>query len=70
MSSDPETVLDEVPEETRERLLELYEPEAAKAWLEGNNPTLGDKRPIDVLRAGGTGEVLGAILAERSDSFA
>jgi uncharacterized protein (DUF2384 family) len=51
-------------------LLRLYEPEAARAWLCGLNPTLGDRRPIDLIRAGKTEEVLRAIRAERVDSFA
>lgn len=51
-------------------LLRLYEREAALAWLFGLNPLLGDRRPIDLIRAGRTEELMGAIRAERSDSFA
>jgi uncharacterized protein (DUF2384 family) len=51
-------------------LLRLYEPEAARAWLFGLNPTLGDRRPIDLVRAGRTEELMRAIRAERADSFA
>jgi hypothetical protein len=51
-------------------LLRLYEPEAALAWLFGINPVLGDRRPIDLVRAGRTEELMRAIRAERSDAFA
>jgi uncharacterized protein (DUF2384 family) len=50
--------------------LQIYELDAARAWLVGINPLLGDRRPIDFLRAGMTAEVLRAIRAERADSFA
>jgi hypothetical protein len=36
----------------------------------GFNPRLGDRRPIDYLRAGREQEVIRAIRAERTDSFA
>ena len=51
-------------------LLRLYEREAALAWLFGMNPSLGDRRPIDLIRAGRTEELMRAIRAERSDTFA
>src|SRR4051812_30572344 len=51
-------------------LLRLYEPDAALSWLFGLNPNLGDRRPIDLIRAGRTEELMRAIRAERSDSFA
>jgi uncharacterized protein (DUF2384 family) len=51
-------------------LLRLYEREAALAWLFGLNPYLGDRRPIDLIRAGRTEELMRAIRAERSDAFA
>ncbi|MDX6512736.1 MAG: hypothetical protein QOE36_2240 [Gaiellaceae bacterium] len=51
-------------------LLRLYEPEAALAWLFGVNPSLGDRRPIDLVRAGRTEELMRAIRSERADSFA
>jgi len=51
-------------------LLRLYEKEAALAWLFGINPTLGDCRPIDLVRAGRTEELMRALRAERSDAFA
>ena len=51
-------------------LLRIYEKEAALAWLFGVNPNLGDRRPIDLIRAGRTEELMRAIRAERADSFA
>jgi uncharacterized protein (DUF2384 family) len=51
-------------------LLRLYDREAALAWLFGLNPVLGDRRPIDLIRDGRTEELMRAIRAERSDSFA
>ena len=51
-------------------LLRLYEPEAARSWLFGLNPHLGDRRPIDLVRAGRTEELLRALRAERAESFA
>ena len=51
-------------------VLRLYDREAALAWLSGINPRLGDRRPIDLVRAGRAEELMRAIRAERSDSFA
>jgi transcriptional regulator with XRE-family HTH domain len=51
-------------------LLRLYDKEAALAWIFGINPQLGDRRPIDLIRQGRTEELMRAIRAERSDSFA
>jgi uncharacterized protein (DUF2384 family) len=51
-------------------LLRIYEREAALSWLFGINPRLGDRRPIDMVRSGRTEELMRAIRAERSDSFA
>lgn len=51
-------------------LLRLYPAEAAEQWLQGVNPHLGDRRPIDLVRAGRAQELLGAIGAERSGAFA
>ena len=50
--------------------LRLYDRDAALAWLFGINPRLGDRRPIDLVRAGRTEELMRAIRAERADSFA
>ena len=51
-------------------LRRIYEPEAVRAWLVGLNPNLGDRRPIDLVRAGKAEELMRAIRAERADSFA
>jgi uncharacterized protein (DUF2384 family) len=51
-------------------LLRIYEPEAALAWLFGVNPGLGERRPIDLVRAGRIEDLMRAIRAERADSFA
>ena len=48
----------------------LYQPEAARAWLVGLNPHLGDRRPIDLIRTGRLEELLRAIRIERAESFA
>lgn len=48
----------------------LYQPEAARSWLFGLNPHLGDRRPIDLIRAGRLEELLRAIRIERAESFA
>ena len=51
-------------------VLRLYERDAALAWLLGVNPLLGDRRPIDLIRLGRAEELMRAIRAERSDSYA
>jgi len=51
-------------------LLRLYSPEAAELWLRGMNPHLGGRRPVDVIRAGHSQELLDAIAQERAGSFA
>lgn len=51
-------------------LLRMHPPEVAEAWLIGVNPHLGDRRPIDLIRAGRAREVIGALAAERGGSFA
>src|SRR5688572_23460200 len=51
-------------------LLRVYTREAALSWLFGINPRLGGRRPIDLVRAGRTEELMRAIRAERADSFA
>ena len=50
-------------------VLRLYDREAALSWLFGINPRLGDRRPIDLVRAGRAEELMRALRAERSDSF-
>lgn len=39
-------------------------------WLQGTNAQLGDRRPIDLLRAGRLSEVIAAIEAEKSGAYA
>jgi uncharacterized protein (DUF2384 family) len=51
-------------------LLRIYERDAALSWLFGINPLLGDRRPIDLIRAGRAEELMRAIRAERTDTFA
>ncbi len=51
-------------------LLRLYAPEAAERWLAGVNPHLGDRRPIDLVRAGRARELLAAVEQEQAGSFA
>ena len=51
-------------------LLRLYEPETAERWLYGLNPHLYNRRPIDLIRAGGTQELLTALRQERAGSYA
>jgi transcriptional regulator with XRE-family HTH domain len=51
-------------------VLRIYERDAALAWLFGVNPLLGDRRPVDLIRQGRTEELMRAIRAERSDTFA
>jgi uncharacterized protein (DUF2384 family) len=51
-------------------LLRVYSPEAAEDWLLGVNPHLRDRRPVDLIRAGNTRELLEAIEAEAAGSYA
>jgi len=51
-------------------LLRVYEKDAALSWLFGVNPRLGDRRPIDLVRAGRAEELMRALRSERADSFA
>jgi len=51
-------------------LLRLYPPEAAEQWLLGMNPNLGDRRPIDLIAAGNTRQLLDALAVERAGAFA
>src|SRR5947209_19044188 len=50
-------------------LLRLYEQEAALAWLFGVNPALGDRRPIDLVRAGRSADLMRGIRDERADNL-
>lgn len=51
-------------------LLRLYSPGAAEQWLVGLNPTIGDRRPIDLIRSGGARQLLDAIASENAGAFA
>jgi transcriptional regulator with XRE-family HTH domain len=51
-------------------VLRIYDRDAALAWLFGVNPLLGDRRPVDLIRLGRAEELMRAIRAERSDTFA
>lgn len=51
-------------------LLRLYPAQAAERWLTGMNPTLGGRRPADLIRRGQTRAVLEAIANERAGGFA
>ena len=51
-------------------LSRVYDREAALAWLVSINPSLGDRRPIDLIRPGRAEELMRAIRAERADAFA
>jgi transcriptional regulator with XRE-family HTH domain len=49
-------------------LSRLYEPEVALRWLWGLNPHLGDRRPIEVVRAGQPEELVTALRMELAGS--
>jgi uncharacterized protein (DUF2384 family) len=51
-------------------LLAIYEPEAVSGWLQGNNPHLGDRRPLDVLAEGDVAAVMAAVQAARTGVYA
>ncbi len=51
-------------------LLRVYEPAAAREWLLGLNPDLGDRRPIDFIRSGRIEDVMRAIRAAQAESYA
>jgi transcriptional regulator with XRE-family HTH domain len=51
-------------------LLRAYEPATAERWLHGLNPHLRNRRPIDLIRAGATEELLPALRQERAGSYA
>lgn len=46
------------------------EPSSVSKWLNGFNAHLGDRRPVDVLRQGSLSEVIAAIEALKSGSYA
>lgn len=51
------------------RLFALYQRDTALKWLYGTNGFLANRRPVDVLAAGGVTEVIGAIDAEESLAY-
>ena len=51
-------------------LLGVIEADAVPGWLHGNNPHLGDRRPIDVLAAGDVASVMAAIQGMHIGVFA
>lgn len=51
-------------------LVRLYPSDAAEQWLLGLNPHLEDRRPIDLVRAGETQALLGALSVEGAGGFA
>lgn len=52
------------------RLLRIYSRETALKWLIGLNAHLGNRRPLDLLRAGRLSDVLDAVDAEEAGTFA
>jgi uncharacterized protein (DUF2384 family) len=52
------------------RLLDVFDRETALKWLQGVNAHLGNRRPIDLLAAGRTTDVMAAIEADESGSYA
>lgn len=53
-----------------ELLSRYLEPTSIPKWLMGLNAHLGDRRPIDLLREGSLSEVIAAIEALKSGSYA
>ncbi len=52
------------------RLLGRYQPQTALKWLQGINPQLGDRRPVDLIRSGRVAEVLEAVETDLADAYA
>ncbi|HXA54977.1 MAG TPA: antitoxin Xre/MbcA/ParS toxin-binding domain-containing protein [Solirubrobacteraceae bacterium] len=50
-------------------LLGVYSSDVVEQWLNGVNPHLGDRRPIDLLRVGRVQGLLDALAQERAESF-
>lgn len=51
-------------------LLSFLEADAVAGWMAGNNPHLGDRRPLEVLAAGDVAAVMAAAQAARTGVFA
>lgn len=57
--------------DTAVQLLSTYlEPSSIPKWLMGINAHLGDRRPVDLLREGSLSDVIAAIEALKSGSYA
>jgi transcriptional regulator with XRE-family HTH domain len=52
------------------RLLDLYDRPTAIRWLGGLNAHLGNRRPLDLIAAGRIADVLRAVEAEETGSYA
>jgi hypothetical protein len=50
-------------------LSRIYEPGVVEKWLQGINPRLGDRRPVDVIRAGRIQDLLAVIADERAGGY-
>jgi uncharacterized protein (DUF2384 family) len=48
----------------------IFGKNGARKWLRGIEPRLGDRRPIDVLRAGAVHEVIRALAEHKAGAFA
>lgn len=53
-----------------ELLTDTLDPSTIPKWLKGFNAHLGDRRPIDLLRRGNLSDVIGAVEALKSGSYA
>ena len=51
-------------------LLSFLDSSAIAGWMQGNNPHLNDRRPVDVLAAGDVAGVMAAVQASRTGGFA
>lgn len=52
-----------------DRLADFYTPEETRLWLHASHPMLGGVRPIDLINAGRTAEVLAVIEALDSGAY-
>ena len=52
-----------------DRLVDFYTPEETRLWLHASHPMLGGARPIDLINAGRTAEVLAVIEALDSAAY-
>lgn len=56
-----EAAVDELIAEARRLLADVYKPEGVAIWLHGRKRSLGERRPIDLLREGEHEAVFAAI---------